>query len=138
KVDRPLAPISERLDQERRPTLIARTGILIVVEVAVALEEAESLGASLDVERVGEFARIVEVAPDLLAIGADDLQPVAVMHLAAIVVEGASVVFGKQEHGGHGRNAKTFDIAADEQPRGHLHYRVLAGGDGKGIGARHA
>src|SRR5690606_2939227 len=81
---------------------------------------------------------VVQMTPDFLAVGADDLQSVAVMDLSAIIIKGGAIILRVEEHRCHRRDAKAADVATRVETGGHLHHRVRSGDDLEVIGSRHA
>ena len=66
ELDRALAPVAQRLDPERGAAVVI-DAVEIVVEVPVALEQAEALRALVGEGRGDDPRRVVERAPDALA-----------------------------------------------------------------------
>ncbi len=57
------------------------------------------------------------------------------MHIGAVVVELGPVLFREQEHRGQRRHTQFRHILPEEQPRGDIHHRRVAGRDDKAVGA---
>ena len=84
----PVAPVAVRHDPGARALVGARLEVLIVIEVAVALDQPEALrvrhaGSALTLQR----ARVVERPPQPLAAGEVEQQAVGVVHLGTEVLE---------------------------------------------------
>src|SRR5690606_24891213 len=112
-----LAPITARLDPERRPALVASVGVLEVVELAFTLQQSEALRVRIDEGRYLQRARIRERTPDALAMTIQNLQSVRVVHGIAIVVEARAVRRVEQEHRRQRRDTEGRQVRASKQLR---------------------
>jgi hypothetical protein len=109
-----------------------------VVEVAVALEEAEAARVVHLEAAHAERLRVVEGAPQPLAGREAEEDAVGVVHLGPPVVEPPRRVLAVVEHGGERADAELVDLATEEEAHLDLHGRLLPRRDDEPIGAGHA
>ena len=114
QLDHALAPVAQGLDPGRRAAVVA-DAVQIVVEHAVALDQAEALGGLVEVAGVEDPGRVVERAPDPLAGPVPDREPVGIVDLGPPVGDLLAAIFGVPEHRGQRRDAQPLDVLAQEQ-----------------------
>jgi hypothetical protein len=105
-----------------------------VVEVPVALDQAEAPGRLVEIAGVEDPGRVVERAPDPLACPVPDREPVGIVHLRAPVRDLLAPVLGVPEHRRQGCDPQPFDVVAQEQMvlDVHDHAPVAVGHDPEG------
>src|SRR5579872_2017689 len=85
QLDNALTPIADRFHPQRRALFVMRLQVLVVAELARALQQAEATRAAVGKCADLQFARIGERAPDLFALAVPDQQAGGIMYRGAIV-----------------------------------------------------
>src|SRR6185437_2414497 len=125
ELHRALAPLAQRLDPNAGTTVIKSAIILIVVEVAIALNEAEALRIGI-VEGIGLHLRwIVERPPYALALARPKRQAVAVVDFGPPILATARIVLAVPEHAGERRDPQSLDRISREKIHVHGHNGAL-------------
>ena len=115
QLDMALAPLAFGLDPVGGAQLVVEVEILVMLEDAVALHQAEAARIAVDEGGDGGLDRVAQRAPDPLAGAGVHQQPVGIVQFAAVVVEEAAVVLAGEEHRGEGGEAKLGDLAPGEE-----------------------
>ena len=131
------APFPQSLNgsTHRRPAIVEDPVILIALELAVALQQAEALGRAIEEGRRHHPRRIVQRTPQPLAGAGGDGEAVRVMDLRNQSGAVARLVSKKPIHAGERRNAEPRHGAAHEQPRLDIAPHALAIVPDEAIGA---
>src|SRR6185437_11371994 len=112
-------------DPNAGTTVIKSAIILIVVEVAIALNEAEALRIGID-EGIGLHLRwIVERPPYALALARPKRQAVAVVDFGPPILATARIVLAVPEHAGERRDPQSLDRISREKIHVHGHNGAL-------------
>ncbi len=118
--DRTRSPWPLRFDPQARALLIKDAVVLIMIEIAIALKEAETLGIVVR-KAVGDgMRRIVERPPYPFARAGQKGQPVAVVDFGAPVGRLVAIALAIPEHRGERGKAKPFDILAQRERQAHV------------------
>ena len=135
QLHRAVAPVALRADPDAGAEVGARLQVLVVLEVAVALEQAETARV-VHLQRVHlQRVRVVERPPQPLTRIEVQQQPVRVVHLGTEVDGRLQGVLAVEEHAGERRDAQHRDRAPQKHTRLHMHHRLVAGFDREAIGA---
>ena len=103
-----------RLDPVARPQFVGQFEILVIAEVAVALQQAEAARVLVEKGRHRRLNRIVERAPDPFARSRMHQEPVRIVQLSAEIVDEAMIVLADEIHRRQRREAEFRDRLAGE------------------------
>src|SRR5450830_142983 len=117
---RSLAPAFQWLDPETWAALVMHA-VLIMVEVAVTLQQAEAAWIVVAESRGGDAGRVVERAPDVFAVAVPDCQAVGVVDFRTPVGAGAFDRLREPQHRSRRRNAEAAYVLAQEQRAVDIH-----------------
>ena len=132
---RSLAPVRVRADPDRWPTLVERARVLVVVELAVALHQAEALRILVHEGRKLQRGRVVQRPPQPVVGAGQHLQPVAVVDGGAVVVGHVPVRGAEPVHRGQRRDPHVVEITPGEQRHAGADAGVFARRDRELVGA---
>ncbi len=131
----PLAPVTARLHPATRAQLVAVVQVLVAVELPGALHQAEATRV-LHAERADRQAtRVVQRAPEPLAVAGVDRQPLGVVQLRAEIQRIAGLVRPEQVHAGQRCDAQLAHRLAQVHPGLHVQRTVLARRQHHAVGA---
>ena len=125
--DPAFAPIAMRFDEIGRAGLVGKFDVLVMVEIAVALDEAKPLDAGVGESRHGDDARRAQRAPDPFAAARVHQQSVGIMQFGPVIVGAFGAVFTVEEHRGQRRHADLDILPAREHRRRHFHHALYIG-----------
>src|SRR5690348_13594821 len=100
-----VAPGAQRLDPDAGPAVIEGAIVLVVVEIAIALHQAEALRIGIDEGVRLHLRRIVERPPYALALAGPKRQAVAVVDFGPPILAARRIVLAVPEHAGEWRDA---------------------------------
>ena len=137
QLDAAAAPVALRLDPRRSAACSAtRLEVLVVVEVAVALEQAEARRVRrLEGRSPGGARGLSSGRQSHSPVARLEQQAVGVVHLGTEVVEVPLRVLAVEEHARERRDAELLDVVAQEEPRLDVDARLLAGRHHEAVGA---
>ena len=131
----PQSPIGST--QARGAQLVAHA-VLVMVEVAVALQQAEAARVVVGEARRHGPRRIVERPPDALARAGPHGEAVGIVHLGPPVDGGGLRRLGIPVHRGQRRDAEALDVLAQEQRGLDVHDHALGALQREAVGAGEA
>src|SRR5262249_7922811 len=129
-----LAPVALGLHPHAGALLIKHAIVLVLLEIALALHQAEAprslIGETIDPHGcwIGQWS------PDPLATSGPELQPVGVVNLGAPVLRKAVIVLAAEEHTGAGSDAEPLDLLARIQGGIDVHQQGVGNIDDEAIG----
>ncbi len=128
QVDRPFAPAVARLDPQAWALVVPAHNVLIVIEVAIELQQAEALRVVILEGVELQFLRVIQRTADPLAVTAPHGEAIRVVDLRVNGVAHPALVVAAAEHAGHRRDADLLDVLASIEVVFHLHnhLRLLA------------
>jgi hypothetical protein len=109
-----------------------------MVEVAVALQQAEAARVAVHEHVEAQVARVQQRPPDPFAAAGPQRQAVGVVDFRAPVPGHAAVVLAHLVHAGARGDAEPLDRLARVQRAVDVHQQHVAIGDGEAVGAGHA
>src|SRR5205814_10535893 len=107
--DGALAPLAQRLDPRRRALLVEDAIILVILEIAIALQKAEPPGVAAGEAAGRHRFGIVERPPQALTTAGPDRQSIRIMNLRPPVSASRPVQLRVPEHAGQGRDTQAPD-----------------------------
>ncbi|MNS74870.1 hypothetical protein D3C72_1083570 [compost metagenome] len=126
QVDGALAPVTLRLDPGAWALLVVVVEVFVVAEGALALHQAETTRV-LDAEVAhGQVFRVVQRAPQPLAVAGMDRQAFGVVQGRAVVEDLGRLVGAEQVHAGQRGNAQAADMVTQEHAGLHVDHGVVA------------
>ncbi|CRM90265.1 hypothetical protein [Pseudomonas sp. 22 E 5] len=114
QVDGTLAPVAFRLDPGAWTLVVVVVQVFVVAEVAATLQQAETARVFHAEIAHRQVFRVVQRAPDPLAVAGMNRQATGVMQLATVVEHLGRLVRAEQEHAGQRGNAQLADLVAQE------------------------
>ena len=118
------APIADGFHPAARAQLVAVVEILILVEVATTLHQAEAAWVVDTIAADVEALRVVQRTPDPLAVAGMNAQAFGIMQLRTVVGAWPGLVGTEQVHAGQRRDAELFDVLTQVDLRLHLEHAV--------------
>ena len=125
---RALAPALAGLDPGARALLVVGLGVLVVLEVARPLDEAEGARVLVGEGRDLQARRVAQRPPQALARAVDDAQAVAVVDRVAEVVDARPGARGRRSTSRSAARCRSAPISRrGNEDRADLHHRLGAG-----------
>ena len=140
QLDDAVTPIARRLNPIARPLLIVQLYVLVAVEPAIALHQAEAP----DVLRLETldllYQWVLQRAPDPLAARRVHEKPVRIVQLGTelvvlVAVVEVAIVLAQEVHRGQRRKAQSIDRRSSKDPHTDIDAGVWAGPHHKAVGA---
>ena len=138
ELHRALAPSCLRLDPQAGPAVIKHAIILVVIEIAITLQQPETARILVRVGIEAQRFRIHEGTPDPFAGAGPQGKAVGIMDFRTPVIRHAAVILAVLVHAGQRRDPQAFDRFSRVQRGIDVHHKRLAGPDVKPVSAGNA
>ena len=139
QIDRAFGPATLRLDPDIGTTLVVRRVVLVMIEVAIALQQSEAARILVLVRIEAHPARVGKRPPDPLPLAGPEREAVRIVDLwTPVAVWNALAAAALKVHAGERRCADPLDDPAWIDRGGHVHHEGCTGMDVEPIGSGEA
>ena len=133
QVNRAFAPVALRFDPGAWALMVVVVQVFVVAEVATTLQQAKATRVFNREVAHRQVFRVVQRAPDPLAVAGMNRQARAIVQLATVVEDFGRLVGAEQVHAGQRSDAQLAHFVTQEHLRLDVHHRVHARAQGKAV-----